>query len=251
MQHFFNCAMNIGEEMLVSGAEVHRVEDSIRRMCSSLGALRTDVFIITTSMVVTVYTESGNMTQTRRIASIGTDIERLHRLNALSRRICNERIEVEEIEREFDAIKSGRRYSFFTEVISYMMIAGAFALFFGGRIADSVVAMLIGASLRFLVYLSDRAELNKIFTKFFCSLFLSLLAYGAHKIGIIDSIDKVIIGNIMLLIPGVGLTNGLRDLLMGDSIAGLLRLIEAILSALAIAAGYFLFVVLLGGGIAL
>jgi uncharacterized membrane protein YjjP (DUF1212 family) len=51
----------------------------------------------------------------------------------------------------------------------------------------------------------------------------------------------------MLLISGVGLTNGLRDLLTGDSIAGLLRLIEALLSALAIAAGYFLLVSIVGG----
>ena len=61
--------------------------------------------------------------------------------------------------------------------------------------------------------------------------------------------DKVIIGNIMLLIPGVGLTNALRDLLVGDNIAGLIRLIEAVIMALAIAAGYFLFVFLVGGNV--
>ena len=48
------------------------------------------------------------------------------------------------------------------------------------------------------------------------------------------------IGIIMTLIPGIGLTNALRDLFTGDSIAGLLRSIEAALTALAIAAGYFL-----------
>ena len=58
--------------------------------------------------------------------------------------------------------------------------------------------------------------------------------------------DKLIIGNIMTLIPGIGLTNALRDLFTGDSIAGLLRSIEAVLTAFAIAAGYFL-VIVLGG----
>ena len=62
-------------------------------------------------------------------------------------------------------------------------------------------------------------------------------------------VDKVIIGNIMSLVPGIGLTNALRDLFTGDSIAGLLRSIEAVLTALAIAAGYFLVTVL--GGFAL
>jgi len=60
-------------------------------------------------------------------------------------------------------------------------------------------------------------------------------------------VDMVIIGNIMVLIPGIGLTNAIRDLFVGDNIAGLLRLIEAGLLALAIGAGYFLFVWMIGG----
>ena len=59
--------------------------------------------------------------------------------------------------------------------------------------------------------------------------------------------DEMIIGNIMLLIPGVGFTNAMRDLFTGDSIAGSLRFLEAALSAVVIAAGYFLFVFLAGG----
>ena len=59
--------------------------------------------------------------------------------------------------------------------------------------------------------------------------------------------DMVIIGNIMLLIPGIGFTSALRDLFVGDSIAGLLRIVEAVLMALAIGAGYFLFIWMMGG----
>jgi uncharacterized membrane protein YjjP (DUF1212 family) len=77
----------------------------------------------------------------------------------------------------------------------------------------------------------------------------TFLAFLAVKLGWIADVDKVIIGNIMTLIPGIGLTNALRDLFTGDSIAGLLRSIEAVLTALAIAAGYFLVAVL--GGFAL
>lgn len=54
MNNFLNCVMDNGEQMLVCGAEVHRVEDSVERMCYALGVKRIDVFIITSSMVVTV-----------------------------------------------------------------------------------------------------------------------------------------------------------------------------------------------------
>ena len=72
------------------------------------------------------------------------------------------------------------------------------------------------------------------------------MAFIAVKLGWIANVDKIIIGNIMTLIPGIGLTNAIRDLFTGDSIAGLLRTIDAVLTALVIAAGYFL-VAFLGG----
>ncbi|MBQ8208261.1 MAG: threonine/serine exporter family protein [Clostridia bacterium] len=247
MREYFNCAMDIGEQMLICGAEVHRVEDSMERMCSALGALRTDVFIITSSMVVTVHTADGVLTQTRRITGIGTDIEQLHRLNALSRKICAVKMTAQEITADFNEIKNSKKYPFWIEVVSYIVIAGSFTLFFGGGMIEALVSMIIGGVLRFLVHFSDKAELNKIFSKFICSLVVSFAAFAATKIGLISDIDNIIIGNIMLLIPGVGLTNALRDLLTGDSIAGLLRIIEAVLTALAIAAGYFLFICLIGG----
>ena len=74
MRKTLGLIMDIGEEMLTSGAEVHRVEESINLMCTALGAKRVEVFIITSSMVVTIFDEQENSyTQTRRITSITTD----------------------------------------------------------------------------------------------------------------------------------------------------------------------------------
>lgn len=250
MRKIFNCIMDIGEQMLICGAEVHRVEDSINRMCAAFGAERSDVFIITSSMVVTVYMPDESVyTQTRRIKGIGTDIEKLHGLNRLSREICSEKLTPEQIRSEFREILNLRSYPLWVECIAYMAVAAAFAVFFGGGLSDAAVALVIGCIVRFIVLIADKASMNKIFTKFLCSFAVSSLALVGMRLGFIDSIDKAVIGNIMLLIPGVGLTNGLRDLFAGDSIAGLLRLIEAVLTALAIAAGYFLFVVTMGGAL--
>lgn len=60
----------------------------------------------------------------------------------------------------------------------------------------------------------------------------------------------IIIGNIMLLIPGVVLTNSIRDMLSGDMISGLLRLSESVVLAVAIAIGFALSTALLGGMLA-
>ncbi|MBE6531186.1 MAG: threonine/serine exporter family protein [Ruminococcaceae bacterium] len=251
MQKLFSNAMDIGEQMLICGAEVRRVEDTVRRMCSAFGAKRTDVFIIPSSMVVTVYMpNSDTYTMTRRITAISTDIEKLHNLNNLSRRICSKKdMASEDIHKEFKHIMSGKAYPFWVGLFSYMIIAGAFAIFFGGGLADALAALMIGGVMRIVTVLLEHAKMNQIFIKFVCAFGISTFALGFMKMGLISSIDSAIIGNIMYLIPTIGLTNGLRDLFAGDSVAGLIRLIEAILNALGIAAGYFLFTFLLGGAL--
>lgn len=245
MTKLFGYAMDIGEQMLISGAEVHRVEESITRMCRAFGADRVDVFIITSSMVVTIHTSNGDTyTQTRRIISSNLNIERLHLLNQLSREICQRDLSDAEIEEKLKAAINCRKYPLWWEFVCYSVIAGAFTLFFGGTVTEMIVSLIVGFVVRFSIFLSDKIITNKIFSKFLSTAVATLLAFLAVKFGIITNVDKIIIGNIMTLIPGIGLINALRDLFTGDSIAGLLRTIEAILIALAIAAGYFAIAVL-------
>ncbi len=248
MKKFLDLVMDIGEQMLISGAEVHRVEESIKRMCNSKGAKRVDVFIITSSMIVTVFdNEDKSYTQTRRIISSTTDFEKLHKLNQLSRKICEGIITYEEIKTEFNSALNRKTYNFFCESLCCAIIAGAFTIFFGGNTVEMVVSFIVGLLVSIGNFLCNKAVTNKIFSKFFGSLLVTMFAFSAVKFGFVDSADNVIIGNIMTLIPGIGLTNALRDLFIGDSIAGLLRTIEAVLLALGIAAGYFLVTIFVGG----
>ena len=132
MKRLMDCAMDIGEQMLLCGAEVHRVEDSVNRICHAFGVVRADVFIITSSMVLTIHGEDGCIhTQTRRIQTLGTDFQKLDRLNALSRRICAQKNTVDEIRAELETIKAAKRYPLWAECLAYGAIGGSFTLFFG------------------------------------------------------------------------------------------------------------------------
>jgi len=242
--------MDIGEQMLLSGAEVHRVEESIRRICHAFGAVRVDVFIITSSMVVTIHTNDGKTyTQTRRVTSSTTNYEKLHRLNQLSREICEKDLTTQKIDDKLKDAVNCSKFPLWLDFVCYSLIAGAFTLFFGGNLMEALISLIVGAVVRLGTFFSDKIISNNIFRKFFSTVAATLLAFLAVKLRWITNVDMVIIGNIMPLIPGIGLTNALRDLFTGDSIAGLLRTIEAVLTALAIAAGYFLIAVL--GGFAL
>ena len=81
-------ALDIGEQMVICGAEISRVEDTIERICRAYGAERIDVFSITSCIIATLKMEGEPpVTQTRRIRSSNTDFTKLDKLNALSRRI--------------------------------------------------------------------------------------------------------------------------------------------------------------------
>jgi uncharacterized membrane protein YjjP (DUF1212 family) len=247
-EQILTCALDIGEQMLLSGAEIGRVEDSIRLICSAYGCSRTDVFTITSSIVVSIE-DSGRKfyTQSRRITGGKTDLARLDRLNTLSRHICRETPNWDFVQSRLARIVSAPAYPVWLEILASAMIAGAFAIFFGGTLADGFVACLLGAMLRIVTNLLQRAKMNQILINVAATFLVSSLAILSVKIGLGSDANEIIIGNIMLLIPGIALTNSLRDMISGDTMAGMLRFMEACILALAIAAGYILASMVMGG----
>lgn len=249
-QQILSCALDIGEQMLISGAEVSRVELAIRMICSAYGCSRADVFIITSSMILTVESPDGShATQTRRITGTATDLDKLHRLNALSRRICAETPCYADVQGQLKAICKDTGYSLLLQMLAGGLIAFSFTVFFGGSWTDGFVAFCLGFGLRLLTQLLQKAAANQIIVNVIASFVLSVSAIALVGWGLGHDANKILIGNIMLLIPGIALTNALRDLISGDIITGLLRFLDAILVAVAIAAGYILAAQLLGGGL--
>lgn len=249
-QLLLSCALDIGEYMLISGAEVYRVEDCIKRICLAYGCKRVDVFTITSSIVVTIVDDvHQRATQTRRISGSNTDLSKLEKLNQMSRWMCAQKPGLYEVKLKFRALRDEPKYPFWVECIAYAVIAGAFTIFFGGIWTDGLVSLFVGLMLRFMVYGAGKCRLNAMFSNFICSFGMSLLAFIAVKVGLGQSVDNIVIGNIMLLIPGIGLTNSLRDMISGDTMAGMLRFFEACLIALALAAGFILCAIIMGGAV--
>lgn len=248
-KQLLNAVMEISQQMTEAGAEIQRVEESVMRICTAYGATRTDVFATTSNIIVSVETAEGDvLTQSRRMRSGSTDIEKLDKLNSLARDITATRPDVGQINERLTAITALQPYPGWAQMLFFGLIAGAFCLFFGGwNIAEFLIATGIGLLSGALAQFVSRFTVNKVLGRFLCSFLACALAFAGVRLGLIATPDNVIIGNIMSLIPGVGLTNSLRDLFTGDTITGILRSIEAVLLAAAIACGYILTVFLFGG----
>lgn len=238
--------MHVGELLLISGAEIRRVEETISRMGKAYGAKETDVFVITSSIVVTMTFPDGEMlTQTRRIrTSGGTDFRKIEDLNALSRRCCEEPLTVEKLRAEVHRIRDGGQNSFYL-LCGSILAAGGLTVFFGGNVTDAlmaaIVAVCICAMQKWLAPLCMNTVIFNLFCSFLAGLIICVLSWFLPV-----HVDKIMIGDIMLLIPGVPFTNAVRNVLIGDTISGLMRLVESILWAGAIACGFVLSVWITG-----
>ena len=244
--------LDLGEGLLRCGAEVHRVEDTMNRIAAAYGIAKCDVFVITSGMHATWRLQDGTtLTETRRVHESGTDLTLLEQYNDLSRRICREKPQPEEADALFRAVRDSEeprlhKYRHIYPLFS-MGAAGSFAIFFGGTVLDGLASALGGL----LVYLLghplrkvfDSGLVQTLLNSFCTACFCILLC----QLGLGHNVDKVMIGTVMLLVPGVGCTTALRDMMAGDTISGLLRLCNALLTAAALACGYVMAMKLLGG----
>ena len=127
-EELISCALDIGEQMLLSGAEVGRVETSVKLICTAYGCSRTDVFTITSSIVVSIVSADGvHITQTRRIMGGSTNLTRLDRLNSLSRELCRTTPDYAYAQEKLQAICAQKAFPLWVEALASALIAGAFA----------------------------------------------------------------------------------------------------------------------------
>ena len=243
-----HCLLDMGEAMLAAGAEVNRVEDTISRMGMAYGAARMNAFVVTSSLMVTMSLPDGrDLTQIRRINSPGgTDFTVLESLNELSRRCCVRPIPTAELRSQLTALTQNPPKAFWLYFGS-VLAAASYALFFGGGIQDGLSAGMFALLICFLQRKFSPDCPNRLVFNLISSLAVGLGISLWAAVSPALHADKIMIGDIMLLIPGLAMTNAVRDMMMGSPISGIMRLIETLLWAAALAMGFMTGFLLMGG----
>lgn len=233
-------AMAIGEVMLKHGAETYRVEDTMRRILGCAGVEYRDAYVTYTGIILTLTEPSGEtITKVKRVENRGSNYNKIYLANNLSRKLCAGDVSVKEAEREIREIRESRVYRERTIWISTVLVASMFVVLLGGSFQDALVAGVNGLIIVSGQLCGRRFRLSGVIvnllvciaTAFFTRLMI--LAGGAGMF----SQDVIIIGSIMPLVPGVAITNAIRDTLQGDYMSGGSRAIEAFVTAAAIAVG--------------
>lgn len=204
----------------------------MRRLARAYGFVRADVLTITASMAVTVRTTDDQViTQTRRILRRGTDMHCIEAVNELSRKVCVNPIPPEELHARLEAIRTAPDKLRCRLPLAYLITSGSFAVFFGGTWRDGIAAMLCSVLLYVIGVLGDRISLQPLVLTMVSSAAMCAAAALTVKTGMGQNLDYIIIGNIMLLIPGIPFVNSMRDIFVGDTITGLLSAFEAVFAS--------------------
>ena len=123
------------------------------------------------------------------------------------------------------------------QFLGAMLVAGSFAVLFGGSLLDALVAAVMGA----IVSLIDNLQVKNLDSTLKCvlaSFICGFLTCVLVRFGIGNNENTIMIGTIMLLIPGIAFGNSLSDLVYGDILSGMSRMIQSLVKALMIAVAF-------------
>ena len=231
-------AAQIGYELAVSGAETFRIEETMRRVLAAYGIV-CETFAIPNCVMVSLEADNGKpLMVMKRVGFHGNDLDAVERLNALSRRICAETPDPAVAAQWLEETRNDRRsYSVPVYYLGNLLAASGFCPVFGGTLRDSLWAGLMGLIIGFVTRQMDKWETNPFFSTIAAAFAMAVPAYLAAGFHLIDYVDAVIIGSLMILVPGLLITNSMRDIIYGDTNSGINRIVQVLLSAFAIALG--------------
>ncbi|HWL26533.1 MAG TPA: threonine/serine exporter family protein [Ureibacillus sp.] len=231
-----DCLLLAGRIMIESGAETYRVEDTMLRMARSLEIEDAQSYVTPTGIILSLGRRQKN-----KITSISNRITDLHKIalvNSVSRKLTTKIITLEQAFEELVKIQKTNYFLPITiQVLAAAAASGALSILFGGRWSDVPATFVAGAVGFLVVTILQEQTKVKFFSEFLAALFVGLVAQFALKFHLGTEIDKIIIGGVMPLVPGLLITNAVRDLMAGHFTSGISRGAEAFLTAFAIGSG--------------
>ncbi|MED0653482.1 threonine/serine exporter family protein [Anoxybacillus geothermalis] len=224
-----------GKLMLESGGETYRVEDTMTRIAASFGMPRSHGYVTPTAIIFSI--EGTDSTRLIRISERSTDLAKVAVVNDISRRISRGELTLEKARKELEDIgRAPMGYPLWQQTAAAALASACFASLIGGMV-HFFPSLFSGGVAFWCFEMVHRFVKIRFFAEFFAAFVAGGLVLLMVQAGFGGDIGKMIIGSVLPLVPGLAITNAVRDLMAGHLIAGLSRGAEAFLTAFAIGTG--------------
>lgn len=233
-------AVEAGKILLKNGAEIFRVGETIEHICNYYKVEEVNYFILSNGIFISMM-ENGveSSAMIRHIPLGGSHLGIVGEVNDLSRQICDGKVGYEEAWTRLNEIKKIPIIKYPYRVLAAGSASGFFSLLMGATFLDSLFATMIGIVMYILYIIGGRCKLSKLIINTTEGAFITLLAIGCYlafpMLGL--NLDKIIIGAILPLVPGLAFVNAIRDIANSDFLSGTIRMIDALLVFVYVAVG--------------
>lgn len=250
----FNLVTRLGNAILLNGGEIFRANEAMERAARALHLNQFNAYVIANGIFSTVIIDGRfHSSKICYVPLAPTMLGRVDALNTLSRRIAAGLCGPYEIRCELDRIERMELYGNCTQILASGFGSASFCYIFNGSFFDSAAAFSAGVVLYlFLIYAAPRLSLSRIIRNIMASAVVALFCCTVFACGFGHSLDRIMIGAIFPMVPGIPLTNAIRNFMENDYLSGLIRLADAFLTAGSIAIGVgaaMRFFALVSGGI--
>ena len=237
-KNLLNFSIKIAKSMLSYGAEVYRVEDTVNRIYKSFDNIKAANSLVTYNFVIVSFIYDDNTyTAMRRVVLGDRDLEKIALLNDISRKMVMGGCTLEYAFKKMKEIKSRKRYSTLSVITALTLSAPFFAIMFGGTFKDSLFAFFIMAVEAMFLILTAKYKLTSFVSNFLGAFIATILVMVLNKFFFIHNPFSIIIVSLMPLVPGVQVTNAVRDFMASDYLSGMIGIQAAIFVSTAIALG--------------
>lgn len=229
--------MLAGTILLRSGSEIHRVEDTMIRIAHSQGIIDCNVLAMPAAIFFSI--ENTNISRMKRVTSSAYNIEKVCDVNQISRLLVAGDMSLDEAQHQLKELqRKGLPYTKKEVTLAATLSAPFFSIMFGGSLNDA-----IGAGIATLFAFSFAVFVERFVRIPFVTAFAGAFVFGlfaqfwAHYSGLSSSAELIIAGAVMPFVPGIALTNSVRDIMTNHINSGMSKMFESILITLALGAG--------------
>ena len=237
IEYILDFCKELGKEMIVSGANIERVNLCIEKICHGYGLH--DVTCANLTTRISISAKDENKLYAHRQTDVPPQVinlEKLKKLNNLSYQVRNNLPDVTTLYDLLHSVKTND-FPWWVMMLGYMFAMAALARIFLAGPCELLVVELNTLMLFGLSRLFSKAHINKIITNFISMFLCSIVATLFHMSGFISNFFTVVLTNAFFLLPGIQMINCARNLLCGNEMNGVIDLLKVILEICTIVAG--------------
>lgn len=230
-------ALEVGRALIETGGEIQRAEYAAEKLCRAYGAVATDTYATGTVIILTAEFENGNRTtRSVRVRKDSVDLRALERINALSREFCETAPPPDEAERRLKEVIAQKTAPLWQEIAGVALGSAGMTVASMGSLLDGFIAAVAAALVISLNYYFSRV-VGKFVTTALTAFLASTVCILFYAVGAGDNLPTMIIGEILVLVPGLTILAAMRDMLSGNVESGATRFLQSVLVAFGLALG--------------